>query len=474
MSSTLTADPAFFADRGIPEHVWRSRPYLWWTPDNPSAATDYFATLSAPQRAFVSKITNQSPGWVIVRHAPPMDPPLSRVYPELRPIDPVRTEGPTEHWHGDGEPPADLRPWQQMPGDRDTWAKHIERGKAPGDHYGTNTEKVHRHQRFAKYVFANGAKMDGAYLHDHADAWKRTKEADRAEKRVAHEARHHGGASVAGPHSHEIRVKDPLGAPMARRIDVHPLAVGPLLDSPVVFFVIEGCIKADAVLADGGAVFSVPSVSLWEADELAGFADAYLADKTVIIVPDADWHENDAVISHARMCQNSLRRLGVPRTHIAAPPPTFNGKKTKGVDDFIGAGGHLEDLRVIDCEPPEALAGLTHGRTLRRDRAHRDAEVMVALSTYTGPDGRFSAPLRTLARVLGANVMSVSRAIGDLQEWGAVEVSGDLSTRRGWFTRQYDWTERPEIIVAPELRSVELPERLLGELLEIRNQELVA
>lgn len=462
---SVELDLSFFDKRGIPEVIWRSRPYLWWTPDCPDAAKAPFADLSPTQRAFVTKILNQSPGWVITRHPPPMDPPLERIYPELRPLRPVKTQGPTVHWHGDNLPEGELPEWARMPGTKTTWKPHIDRNKADDDHRGVNRDDLHRHQPYAKYVFPTSASTDEWYPHDHANSSKRIAAARRDAIRLAHLAKAHGGVERDGMHWHSKRVKSHSN--LARRIDVHPTAAPLLARASAVFFVIEGCIKADAVLADGGAVFSVPSVSLWEAEELAPFVTDHLNGKVVVIVPDADWASNDKVINQARMCQTVLHRLGVEEIHVAAPPVTFRGEETKGVDDFIGAGGHLEDLRVIDAEPPGGLHEFVSRTSFRRDRVRRDVSVLRALSTYTGPSGTFKAPLRTLARVIGTNDMAVSRAVRDLELMGAAVVDGDLAVETDWFSRRLQWRERPAITLIPELRSVDRPEHRLADVIRL-------
>jgi len=262
---------------------------------------------------------------------------------------------------------------------------------------------------------------------------------------------------------------------MARRLDVHPLAVDLLVRSSVVFFVIEGCIKADAVLADGGAVFSVPSVSLWDCDELPRFVRDYLHGKFVVVVPDADWRTKPQVINQARLCQNALRRYGVKEACVAAPPPQYRGQETKGVDDFIGAGGHLEDLEVIDYEIPPALYEfIAKNWSWRRDRRWRATEVLAGLANFTGSTGTLAAPLSTVARVLDTSTARVSRAVQDLEAIGAVTIEGHLATCRGWFSPQLDWRERPTIVLAPELRAVEREAVRLCDLIKIREEGMAA
>jgi DNA-binding IclR family transcriptional regulator len=82
----------------------------------------------------------------------------------------------------------------------------------------------------------------------------------------------------------------------------------------------------------------------------------------------------------------------------------------------------------------------------------------MALSCYSGPDGVFQSPRKTLARVIGMNVMTVSRAVKDLERLGAIVIDGDLRTKLGWFSHRWEWNERPTITLIPELRSTDRPE----------------
>ena len=99
-------------------------------------------------------------------------------------------------------------------------------------------------------------------------------------------------------------------------------------------------------------MFSVPAVGEWDCDELRAFCWHYLADKTVVIINDADWENNHLVRNQSRLCRAQLARYGVYRVHIAAPEPFYEDRETKGVDDWLGAGGELEGLRVIETHPP--------------------------------------------------------------------------------------------------------------------------
>lgn len=448
------ADPSedFFTEHGISPEVWHARPYVRWTTDDVQSVKQAYAGLSTGR--FMVKIARQFPGWVITRHAPP-NMGLDRIYPEIRPDSPVFTGAPIRHYHGDGPTPDGVSPRHVHSARNMRW--HIERNKFPGDHRGQNSQEVHEHHDPAKYVFPPTPKVERPYFHDHSAF--RT-----AEKRDNHVRRRHGGRDAAGTHHHGYKVKDPESS-LAKRIDIHPLALARFGDAEQVFFVIEGCIKADAVLTAGAAVFSVPSVTLWDCAELPAFADRHLKGCTVIIVPDSDWTDpRTRVMTQARLCQTRLRRLGIA-AHVAAPPALANGHK-QGIDDFLYAGGEFADLEVID----RRLNGLSLHFT-RSDQLSRNADVLMALAMHAGPDGRLSAPLRAIARIMGVDVKRVARGLRDLESVQSVTIEGDLSiNRKGWVAHNFynpelDWEERPTIIIAEHNRAIDQPPMRLADFL---------
>jgi len=79
----------------------------------------------------------------------------------------------------------------------------------------------------------------------------------------------------------------------AKRLDIHPWASILLNGAHEIFYGIEGCLKADSILSAilreqrMATVFSVPSVTLWDPEEMPEFAQRELIGKRVIIVPDA-------------------------------------------------------------------------------------------------------------------------------------------------------------------------------------------
>jgi hypothetical protein len=258
---------------------------------------------------------------------------------------------------------------------------------------------------------------------------------------------------------------------------MHPLALERFEEARRVFFIIEGCLKADAVLSAGGAVFSCPSVTLWNAPEreLKKFADHYLRGKQVVIVADADWYSNPRVVEQAMFCRSTLQQYIVEDVHVAAPPVELfrrtkgTENEIKGVDDFLGAGYGLDDLEVIERRPRHGLAEWVAKRSRRRDQAVRDSKVLQAMALHADKNGQIRASYRKIARVMNVHHSDVQRALKDLAKWGAIDMDGDPSVRvMGWLARNYysealDWDNQPIITIAPELRAEECTYSL-GEL----------
>ena len=185
------------------------------------------------------------------------------------------------------------------------------------------------------------------------------------------------------PHAPESAKYILLGR--GKRLDLHPMAAERLPDAEIVFFVMEGSLKTDAILSTGAVAFGVPSVTLWPRRELTYFARGHLRGKTVFVVPDADWFENPQVERQALKARSHLRRAGV-NAYVAAPPHDAVPYH-KGVDDYLGAGGQLADLSVHGPEPDysllrDAVRGVRDGRTRRS--AERVLETLILFADDAG------------------------------------------------------------------------------------------
>ena len=282
-----------------------------------------------------------------------------------------------------------------------------------------------------------------------------------------------------------------------KRIDLHPLAAQRIATARRILFVLEGTPKNDAVVSAGEAVFSVPSVTLWDPQELRrwiSFIERRNPSATIFVVPDADWIDNLDVDRQALLVRSCIRRAGMP-AYIAAPPVqvglsqckcepvgrTSNGRMCedcggyfKGVDDFLGAGGTVDDLIVHGREAPVDRIDRWDAPHLRLDRLQGDRWALKGLSHHAKPDGHIDASVDTLARIM--DFKKKPRAVQALEDLdGTIDIEGSLATKvEKWkyidddtgeihVVPVLDWIERPTISVRPEYRAKETPDVRLGE-----------
>jgi len=487
-------DKEFWTTRGIDPEVRDARPYTRYYAGDPTTVREAYQRL--PNRGQRSTTTRKAtyihkggdkagtPVNGLLIHRKPALPEFEEIFPELRPDDAISTAAPRRHWHGWGEPPADDRYYEKMnpesdPGLAHRWKWHTapfgvtteenkaarERGEEPG-----NTEDVHPTKNPGKYHFPPTGKRELPYKHDHDEVYSgvnikvHSKYIDIPtieQRRAWHVNKRstHGGADVKGEHSH-VRMVPDRGENLARRLDAHPWAAGLLTGAEEVFFGLEGCLKADAILTAilkskrKASVVSVPSVTLWETREMPEFTGRVLRHKRVILVPDADWIDNPRVIEQARLGRTYLRRLGAKDTYIAAPPLKAGKVEHKGIDDYLGAGGTLDGLMVQHRVVDEwALRDFLRPFYLAKDRHARALDMLHALAEHVGVDGQFYGTLARFARVLGTNDMRVGRAVKDLEALGAITISGSLEIRKDYFLRGYGWgPDNPVIILREDLR----------------------
>jgi hypothetical protein len=484
--------PEWWAQHGVADEVRAARPYQRWAKGNLEPVRKAYADLTPSQQRTLLGWARQSDGLVIYRHSfecvAPDD--ARYVFPEIRPDEPVVT-GTIWHYHGPpiDEPPRHPNTGNPLPAEDvhtpESMRQHIARDRDPDDHRSRNSRKVHAHRQFAKYLFPPSAKRELLWVHSHQLEYEERvlrRLHEQAEKAGPRRKSAEGGAQgrdmyerlglefatwleqhyrrqphdhldsylerhpdyrgleeefgFAAQHTHSLRVTLP-GEQLAKRIDVNPLVWrrGGFESAERVFFGIEGCIKADAILTsllESGqppAVFSVPSVSLWEAtypakgrgfaiagaendeqidlgSELAAFTNRYLGNKLVCIVPDADAHTKSEVMTQALLCRSSLRRLGA-RAEIVLPPDDDLDEGIKGIDDYLGAGsGSLDGLVWYQKEPPPEeqlqtwLRNHSPAAGWRRDGMRRAIETLQALATHAGQNGDYTASIRVLSRAL--------------------------------------------------------------------------
>ena len=488
----------WWAEHGVADEVRAARPYVRWTTDDLEPVREAYGGLTRGQQRTLVRWARQSDGLVIYRHSfeRVLAGELRYVYPEIRPDEPVHTQT-IWHYHG---PPTSTRPPNPHTGNPlrpedvrtpESMTRHIARDRDPDDHRGVNSDEVHSHRGLAKYLFPPSATVPVPWLHSHRDeywvrvlvhvlpAWdaegewhepevtddeRGQLEATFADWFEQHARKRHADTDPAqllkdvrelddvALHEHSVRIKRG-GEQLAKRIDVNPLVWnhGGFEAAERVFFGIEGCIKADPILSallragQPPAVFSVPSVSLWEAtyptvvderddeiwvpadesedeagdeehmpeftsyegDELAAFASRYLVSKLVCIVPDADAHTKPEVMAQALLCRTTLRRLGA-RAELVLPPADRLDAGIKGIDDYLGqGGGSLDGLVWYQREPPsedeleEWLRRHRKEARWRADGSRRAVETLQALATHAAENGDYPASVRALSRAIG-------------------------------------------------------------------------
>jgi len=288
-----------------------------------------------------------------------------------------------------------------------------------------------------------------------------------------------------------------LEPPHAAKYVLPPGTHGKRLDVPIperivradrVFFVIEGSLKTDAILSAGQAAFGVPSVTLWDAPELLDFVAAMgLRDKQVVIVPDADWVKNPMVIAQAMLCRERLRDH-IHDVVVAAPPwadavANDGGERReckcagasvdsygycsncggflKGVDDFLVAGGVLDQLSVLEREHcGYALAWkAVEWYSPRADQLSRNVRALTAMSLHADENGQLIKSLSMFARILQCDRETARKAIVALYRSRTIAVEGGLNAgfqRKDPQTgslHNYEWEERPRVTIAPPYRA---------------------
>ena len=468
--------------RGISKEVWEARPYTRWTKDDVSPIAEAYAGLAGSQINFMKNLAGQQDGWIINRHAVPHAP---HVWPEIRPDGLVRTGPPVMHWHGVGEEPEFPNGgYSELDRGSKAWKEHCRRvneNDLEEDTEHETRQDPHTHKNLAKYCFPPAAKRDEPWPHDHSSAFY-TKDPESLRTHIEKWHKEEPPVLEDGRHLHIRRVKDDES--LARRLDVHPMAAARWSDAKRVYFGIEGCLKADSILSAiiredrPESVFSVPSVSLWAADEFEDFLP-HLRRMTVIVVPDADWHKKPQVIAHARFAQRFLQNHGI-RAFVAAPPLESGHK---GVDDYLGDGGSLDELEVLDREPSTKIRRAVAEREpfVRADGLRNMERMIRDLAFFADKGGYVQVTHQTMAKILSVDRSSVANVLERLRDAGWAEVeqqnareewvprTGGIRTRKGYMSGGVfwagpeEWALRTRIGVREDLRCTDTQPYALKE-----------
>jgi Domain of unknown function (DUF3854) len=370
-------------ERGVSREVASERGYRPFDRGD-TWVRELFPDMSNPQwGATFGRLVKLTSGIVIPKHPVPG---TRAIAPQLRPDKAVELWAPDRHDHESYGPTARQR--------HEAGKKHNEASvRVEGEH-------VHPHD--PKYLLAPLPVIDVSFSHTHNN---RTSEAHRAKPHDEPE----------GIHSHVKRGKDRERS-AEKRLDVHPRS-WQMMEDPDrrVFFSIEGTIKADAMLSQDEATVAVPSVAMWTAEELEDFTRETLAGRRVYVVPDADWAHKPEVALQAFACANALRRFGA--TAAVAAVPEESG--LKGVDDFLAAGGSVEDLTVVRREVSSAMLEFMKevlGDRYFGDRRFRKTVIRVLefIATHADEQGRCVKMGKTVAGYTDLSLKRLDAVVGAL------------------------------------------------------------
>lgn len=402
MATPRPGTVAWREEHGISSEVYEARGYVRYARGDVKLIEKYFGGFAPNQLRWakgVAKRTSDEGGLIMPAYALPLSElRLRPIPPQLRPDNPLRKRRDPAHWHPAQLPPRGtevLFEGKRVPEDRwsTAWVMRLHIASDP-DHgkelaaelgYRTkdqisqlvsdprcqgdldrvlaegNNPEPHQHQEWAKYLLPRVPERPLRHDHRHY--------ADGAARR-RHIDKYHSGREedVIGWHVHdgmrfqEVMVEvtyeaDPRASP-GRRLDMLPLAWERLPAAEVVYFILEGKIKADSCLSAildsnrSATALNVPSVGQWEAFELETFAEL-LRGKRVVVVVDSDADGNDNVMTQGLLLRARLERHDCLRVCLAAPPADDRVGIDEedrfdkvGLDDHLGALGRtLDELR---------------------------------------------------------------------------------------------------------------------------------
>jgi hypothetical protein len=127
-------------------------------------------------------------------------------------------------------------------------------------------------------------------------------------------------------------------------LDVHPSRTQFLKQPDTALLITEGVRKADALTSLGYCTVALSGVWNWRNKNgaLGDWEDIALKDRYVWIVYDSDARTNHNVREAIRRLSEFLLTRGTADVKVALPPS--NGSAKVGIDDYLAAGGSLQDV----------------------------------------------------------------------------------------------------------------------------------
>lgn len=139
------------------------------------------------------------------------------------------------------------------------------------------------------------------------------------------------------------------------RLDVHPRNRDKITDPTVELWITEGIKKADSLTSRGLCVVAITGVFNWRSQlgTLGDWEDVMLKGRTVTVCFDADARTNPNVLRAMVRLGRWLKSKDAEKIWYLITPAESHGKPAKGADDFLAAGGTLEELAAarVSREP---------------------------------------------------------------------------------------------------------------------------
>jgi Domain of unknown function (DUF3854) len=155
-------------------------------------------------------------------------------------------------------------------------------------------------------------------------------------------------------------------------LDVHPFMHSPLRNRAIQLWITEGAKKGDSLTSRGKCTISLSGVWNWMADgePLACWEHVPLTGRLVYVAFDSDWRTNENVHCALARLVAFLEDRGAQVLVVDVP---HIGEGKSGVDDYMAAGGELEELEQ-GAKPYEPADVAT-------ERLSRDEKLRVATSS---------------------------------------------------------------------------------------------
>ena len=360
---------------GIDVGVWRARGvwrYHDSSHDRECVKEPFRSALSAEQfkrlSGKISSVVRQSPGQLMPKHPLPGNPPIP---PQLRPDHPVITDHRfTWHYHGPAPEPGEWPCYPVEAGEHRVGKKLIPVGEMAtwmlekvGEIAGPDGETLHAYTR-VEHAPKFGYVISAGEVERHINRVK-----EEPYDPATGEGDHHGD-NPDFVHKHAPHKAKYVLFGDNKRIDVHPWVPKMLKKAKRVLFVMEGTPKNDSCVSAGEAVISVPSVTLWDANEVAGavrWVRTINPDAPFVVVPDADGIFNSNVRRQALFLRSCIRRNGA-QAYIAAPYAEEDIDECKCTPFSTGAGS-LTRAELAGLESPGDYLREVHRRLIETNGA---------------------------------------------------------------------------------------------------------